>query len=156
MKIMLSAAASGRDLDAAKSEALQKLAKLPRLRTIAVLDDDAADSRHLVAVLNILLGRDIQILEFRSTRAAIRALRAEPPDLLFLDDFMRPLDRAETSLKALRTAGMRVPVVIVSGLLTQARRRQLAELRLLGVLDKDDINTYSVATALAGLVPDKS
>jgi DNA-binding NarL/FixJ family response regulator len=151
---MLIAASSGDDLVSRKSRLAQQLNKLSTVRHITIIDDNALDARHVTAVLHLLLGRAITVVHHKSVALAIASMRTRMPDLLFLDDVLPPLDRAETSLRSLHRQGLVSPIVIVTAMLTQTRRKQLLTLYPLGILHKDDIDSFSVGEILTRLVPD--
>lgn len=153
---MLFASSSGRDIDAEKSQNLQKLEKLPQIRTIAIIDDEAHDARHITAVMNLLLGRDVVIRHFKTIAQANREMHKQPADLVILDDHLPPLDRAESSMRSLRRQGVTAPVIIISGHLTRARRVELAALGALAILDKDDINSFAFAEILCRLAENRN
>lgn len=150
---MLLAASSGNDLVSTKSILMQRLASLPTIGRIVVIDDNEMDAQHLMATLFLLLGRDLVIVNYRSVAVALDRTRRDKPDLIFLDDHIPPLDRAESSIRSLHRFGIDVPIVVMSGQLTRARRNELRRLNPLGILDKDEINTFAVGEVLLRLVP---
>ncbi len=151
---MLIAAASGGELAARKSRLAQELQKLIGLQHIMVVDDNALDAQHVTAILNLLLGRGISVVHHKSVPTAIADMRNRMPDLLFLDDVLPPLDRAESSLKSLHRHGLTAPVIIVTAMLTTSRRKELMALAPLGILHKDDIDSLSVGEVLLRLAAD--
>lgn len=152
---MLLAASSGDDLVSSKSILMQKLAKLPAFGRIAIIDDSDMDAQRLMATLYLLIGREVVISCYRSVAVALDRTRRDKPDLIFLDDLIPPLDRAESSIRSLLRFGVDAPVVVMSGQLTRARRTELKRLNPLGILDKDEINTFAVGEVLLRLVPDE-
>ena len=148
------AASSGSELAARKSRLAQELHKLTGLRHIMVVDDNALDAQHVTAILHLLLGRTISIVHHKSVPMAIADLRSRMPDLLFLDDVLPPLDRAESSLKSLRRHGLVAPIIIMTAMLTTSRRKELMALEPLGILHKDDIDSLSVGEVLSRLSPE--
>lgn len=150
---MLIAASNEDNLISRKSRIAQELNKLTSVRNVMVIDDNPLDARHVTAILHILLGRGITVTHYKSVALAISNLRTQMPDLLFLDDVIPPLDRAESSLKSLHRHGLVAPIIIMTAMLTQARRKQLMGLDLLGILHKDDIDSFSIGEILQRLVP---
>lgn len=146
-------ATAGSEFDSAKSAVLQRLAALPAIRRILIVEDDARQGRHISAVLHLLLGRQVMIDVFRSMSAATGGLRRGIPDLIVLDDHPPPMDRAVRSFNAIRRLGCAAPVVIVSSILTRERRIELSHLQALCIVDKDDVNTFVFAEVLARLLP---
>ncbi len=153
VKGMHFAASSGNDLVSRKSILMQGLARLPAFKRIAVIDDNDLDAQHLTATLYLLLGREVAVAHYRSIAVALDRTRKERPDLIFLDDYMPPLDRAESSIRSLVRFGIHAPIVIMSGQLNRARRNELAKLNPIGILDKDEINTFAVGEVLLRLLP---
>ncbi len=153
---MLVAASSGKDLVSEKSVLMQKLAKIPPIRSIQIIDDNRLDAEHVSAVLHLLLGRDVIITQHKSMAVALETLRRSPPDLIFLDDYLPPLDRAESSMKSLQRFGYTGPIVVMSGSFTRARKTEISAFKPLGLLPKDDINSFAMAEVLARLGSDRS
>lgn len=139
-----------------KSLLMQKLAKIPAIRTIQIIDDTQMDADHVAAVLHLLLGRDVVIAHHKSMAVALDRMRRAMPDLIFLDDYLPPLDRAESSIRSLHRFGYAGPIVVMSGSLTRSRKTELSCFAPLGVLSKDDINSFAIAEVLARLGPDRS
>lgn len=150
---MLSAASSGNDIIGSKSALMRQLAKLPALHRIAIIEDQELDAQHLIATLNLLLGRDVSIAHYRNMPAALAGMRRVKPDLIFLDDHLPPLDHAESSMRSLARFSIDAPVVIFSGELTRRRRIELMRLEPLALIDKDDIDTLAIGNILLRLLP---
>jgi hypothetical protein len=142
----------GRELAVRKSELARTMQRLEWIKSIFVIDDNARDSQHITAILHLLLGRTITARVFRSVPAALMDLKEGQPDILFLDDWLPPTDRAESSLRSLRRQGLVAPVIIMSGMLTIERRKALMGLDILGIIHKDDVDSFSVAQILTKLV----
>jgi CheY-like chemotaxis protein len=137
-----------------KSELAKRIKLLPPLHRIMVIDDDERDSRHVSVVLQMLLGPAVTITTYRYLAKAVAELQKHQPDLVILDDHLPPMDRAETSAKALHRFGFRGPLIIMTGMLDRARRLELEKLNPLGLIHKDDLDSLSISEVLTRLVKD--
>jgi CheY-like chemotaxis protein len=137
-----------------KSELAKRMRLLPPLRTIMVIDDNEQDARHASVVLQMLLGPDLNITSHRYLAKAVSELQRRMPDLVILDDHLPPMDRAETSLLALQRFGFKGPFIIMTGMLDRARKLDLEKLKPLGLIHKDDLDSFSLSEALTRLVKD--
>jgi CheY-like chemotaxis protein len=135
-----------------KSELAQRMRLLPPLRTIMVIDDNEQDARHAAVVLQMLLGPDLTVTSHRYLAKAVAELQRRMPDLVILDDHLPPMDRAETSLKALQRFGFKGPVIVMTGMLDRARKLELEKLNPLGLIHKDDLDSFSLSEVLTRLV----
>ena len=78
---------------------------------ILIVDDDAA-IRELGAAILVLEGYQVEVAE--DGAEALERLAAKKFDLVFTDREMPILD-GETMVLALRSAGVRIPVIMISG-----------------------------------------
>ena len=124
---------TGADYLVDKSD-LAKIAKtMPKFRDIVVFEDERLDSDRMLATLRTMLGYDnIDVRRAKTLTSGIDLLIAKRPDLVLLDDYMGPVDRAHDALPLIRRAGFEGPMVVVSGQLTRSRRIELLKL---GVAD---------------------
>ena len=127
---------------------------MPPLRRILVIDDNERDAKHVAVVLKMLLGADVQVTMHRYLAKAVAELQKGQPDLIVLDDHLPPMDRAETSAKALQRFGYVGPLIIMTGMLDRARRLELEQLNPLGLIHKDDLDSFSLSEVLTRLVKD--
>jgi DNA-binding NarL/FixJ family response regulator len=139
-----------------KSELAKRMRLLPPLGNIMVIDDNEQDARHAVVVLQMLLGPEVNITSHRYLAKAVTELQRRMPDLLILDDHLPPMDRAETSLKALLRFGFKGPFVIMTGMLDRARKLELEKLNPLGLIHKDDLDSFSLSEVLGRLIKDEA
>jgi DNA-binding NarL/FixJ family response regulator len=137
-----------------KSELAKRMQLLPPLRNIMVIDDSEQDARHVEVVLKMLLGPQMVVTSHRYLAKAVAELQRNMPDLVILDDHLPPMDRAETSHKALQRFGFRGPFIIMTGMLDRARRLELDKLGPLGMIHKDDMDSFSLSEVLTRLVED--
>jgi CheY-like chemotaxis protein len=137
-----------------KSELAKRMRLLPPLRSIMVIDDNEQDARHAAVVLQMLLGPELNLTSHRYLAKAVAELQRCMPDLIILDDHLPPMDRAETSLKALQRFGFRGPFIVMTGMLDRARKLELEKLGPLGLIHKDDLDSFSLSEVLTRLVKD--
>jgi DNA-binding NarL/FixJ family response regulator len=138
-----------------KSELAKRVQLLPPLRNIMVIDDNPQDARHVAVVLQMLLGPAVTVTSHRYLAKAVAELQRSMPDMIILDDHIPPMDRAETSLKALKRFGFSGPFIIMTGMLDRARRLELDQLGPLGLIHKDDLDSFSLSEVLTRLVKDE-
>jgi DNA-binding NarL/FixJ family response regulator len=137
-----------------KSELAKRMQLLPPLHNIMVIDDNEQDARHAAVVLKMLLGPHVVVTSHRYLAKGVAELQRRQPDLVILDDHLPPMDRAETSLKALQRFGFKGPFIIMTGMLDRARRLELEKLGPLGLIHKDDLDSFSLSEVLTRLVKD--
>ena len=94
---------SGED---AKRERLKK----PSGRRILVVDDDLA----ILEALELLLGGRYDVLTATDGREALRLIQDRSVDLV-VSDVLMPLLAGEELVEAARRAGVRIPVILISG-----------------------------------------
>lgn len=120
---------------------------------VMVVDDDDGYRELLVLALQEHC-RVPQVEAFADAGEAVGTLRARPaaalPALALLDLHMPRLDGLGV-LRALRAAGVRVPVVVLSGAVTPGERRACLEAGATAVLQKPALFEQLVEV-LAGLV----
>ena len=95
-------------------------------------------------------GYDVVVREASTTSAALDAVRARPPEVVFTDH-LSPTDTAFSTIGKLRDIGYDGPIVVVTGHGDKIRRRQLLAAGAVAVLDKDELDSRLVAQTLADL-----
>lgn len=124
---------------------------LERPLRILIVEDDEFDARKLMTSLRVVFGEKGTIYHARTAVEMVRAASREPrPDTVVLDDRLPDGASGEQSLKDLRATGFSGRVVLLSGLFTAQRRQALARLGAVGVLDKDDADSLTLAELLLG------
>lgn len=143
---------NGADYLVAKSE-LAKLSKdMPKFKDIVVFEDQRLDSDRMLALLRTMYGYDTtEVRRARTLSSGIDLLIAKQPDLVLLDDYMGPVDRAHDALPQIRRTGYEGPIVVVSGLLNRARKNELLKLGVVEAINKDDLDSGSIGQILLGL-----
>ncbi len=141
-------APTGGDILARRNDANWSKQSLPDIKDVLIVEDEAFDADRLQATLSIILGRDIEIRRAHTLAVALDRVLEAVPDIVFLDDYLKPNDNAAQTIPLVRRAGYEGPIVIVSG---EVDRRRAAELKALGAahtLHKEDVDSGSVTEAL--------
>lgn len=125
------------------------------LRDILVVEDEERDAKRIQANLRQMVGYDdLEIRLATTLSSAVDAVLARQPELVLLDDELRPSDTAKESIPFMRRAGYRGPIVIVSSKATRARRSALLAEGASEVIHKDDIDTVRLTECLNRLFPE--
>ena len=143
-----SSTGSGGDHLAKKSDLLKSRARLPTLKDIAIVEDEAMDADRLKATLRVMFGYDLELRRAATLGSAIDLVLHKKPELLFLDDVLKPSDDASQSIPFLRRAGYDRPIVVVSGRVNRQRRTALLEAGATDVIHKDDVDSVRLTEAL--------
>ena len=140
---------SGGDFLAKKSDLSQLSKKLPKLSQVLIVEDETPDADRLRATLRVILGYDINVRRASTLGAALDAVIAKQPDLVFLDDVLKPSDTASHTIPFLRRAKYEGPIVVISGQVTRVRKAELIGLGATDVIHKDDVDSVRLTEALA-------
>ena len=139
---------TGGDILTRRNEATWAKQSLPNLNDILIIEDDELDGERLQATLHIVLGRDVKVRRAPTLTSALDCVLETRPDMVFLDDYLKPNDTALQTLPLIKRAGYDGPIVVVSGALT---RRRVAELKAAGAascIHKEEVDSGSVTEAL--------
>lgn len=151
---------SGGDFLAKKSDLLRARASMPVLKTVLIVEDEDPDAEKLQATLRVMFGYDLEVRRSATLNSAIDAVLKKMPELVFLDDVLRPTDEAHQTIPFLRRAGYEGPIVVVSGRVNRRRRADLTAAGATDVIHKDDVDSVRLAEALtrifAAAVPNKN
>lgn len=139
---------SGGDFLDKRSDLTKRRAQLPKLTNVLVVDDESFDADRLKATLHLMFGYDIDVRRAATLGRALDEVIARMPELIFLDDVLKPNDNASQTLPFLRRAGYTGPVIVVSGQVTRNRRTLLIEAGAADVIHKDDVDSVRLAEAL--------
>ncbi|MGH8336594.1 MAG: hypothetical protein ACRETL_07230, partial [Gammaproteobacteria bacterium] len=101
---------TGGDFLSRKNLAVQLGRKLPKLDSILIVEDDASDRDRLRATLRIILGYDPNARSAATLGSALDLVLSAKPDLVFLDDLLKPAETALHSIPFLRRAGYEGPI----------------------------------------------
>jgi DNA-binding NarL/FixJ family response regulator len=143
-----SASRSGGDFLDKKSGVAKSRQKLPTIRDVLIVEDETFDADRLKATLHLILGYDIEIRRAATLGSALDAVIARQPEIVFLDDVLKPSDNASHTIPFLRHAGFTGPIVVISGQVTRQRRATLIEAGAIDVIHKDDVDSVRVGEAL--------
>ncbi|MEQ1652307.1 MAG: response regulator [Hyphomicrobium sp.] len=143
-----SSSGSGGDFLAKKSGMMRARAALPNLKDVVVVDDESLDTDRMFGTLRVMFGYDINVRRAATVGAAIDQVIAKSPDILFLDDILKPSDDAAQTIPFLRRAGYQGPIVVVSGQVTRTRRTVLLAAGATDVIHKDDVDSVRLTEAL--------
>ena len=140
---------SGGDFLAKKSDVVQLSKKLPKLSQVLIVEDETFDADRLRATLRVILGYDLNVRRAATLGAALDAVIAMLPELIFLDDLLKPTDTASHTIPFLRRAKYEGPIIVISGQVTRTRKAELIQLGATDVIHKDDVDSVRLAEALA-------
>ena len=143
-----STSSSGGDFLAKRSGVTKSKHNLPKLNNILIVEDEATDADRLKATLHLMFGYDIQIQHAATLSIATDLILENTPQLVFLDDILKPSDTASHSIPLIRRAGFDGPIVVISGQVTRTRRNELYDIGATEVLHKDDVDSVHVAECL--------
>lgn len=143
-----SSSGSGGDFLDRKSGVVRGKAGLPVLKEIVVVDDENLDADRMFGTLRVIFGYAINVRRAATVGAAIDLVMALPPDIVFLDDILKPSDDASQTIPFLRRAGYTGPIVVVSGQVTRNRRTVLLTAGATDVIHKDDVDSVRLTEAL--------
>ena len=139
---------SGGDFLAKRSGVTKSRSDLPKLKDILIVDDETFDADRLKATLHLMFGYDLDIRRAATLGRALDEVIARMPEVIFLDDVLKPNDNASQTLPFLRRAGYAGPVIVVSGQVTRQRRTLLLGAGAHDVIPKADVHSVRVAAAL--------
>ena len=139
---------SGGDFLAKKSDLLKSRGDIPQLVEILIVEDETQDAERLNATLHLLFGYDVQIRKAATLNSAMDAVIERTPEIVFLDDVLRPSDNATQSIPFLRRAGFEGPIVVISGQVTRQRRKLLMDAGAAEVIHKDQVDSVRITEAL--------
>jgi len=143
-----SASRSGGDFLDKKSGITKSRGSLSAPKDILVVEDETFDADRLKATLHLLFGYEIEIRRAATLGSALDAVIARKPEIVFLDDVLKPSDNASHTIPFLRHAGYAGPIVVISGQVTRQRRATLIEAGAADVIHKDDVDSVRVSEAL--------
>jgi len=126
------------------------------LHDILVVDDETFDADRLQATLRVLLGYDIELRRAATVATAVDSVLSRMPELVFLDDCLKPSDTATDTIPFLRRAGFNGPIVVISGQVTRKRRKILMETGATEVIHKDEVDSVRLAEAMVRVYPPES
>lgn len=121
----------------------------PTLDDILIVEDENFDADRLRATLHIMFGYGINVRRAKTLGSALDAVIERHPEVIFLDDYLKPNDNATHTIPFLRRCGYGGPIVVVSGEVDRFRRSILIKAGAIDVIHKDDLDTVRISEALS-------
>lgn len=121
---------------------------LPPLKDVLVVEDENLDADRMFATLRVMFGYEVEVRRSSTLAAAVDAVLKRMPELVFLDDILKPSDDASQTIPFLRRAGYKGPIVVVSGQTTRTRRSLLLSVGATDVIHKDDVDSVRLTESL--------
>jgi response regulator of citrate/malate metabolism len=134
---------------ARKSDAAKSRQQAARPSDVLIVEDENFDADRLRATLHIMFGYAIDVRRARTLGSALDCVIEHQPELIFLDDYLKPSDNATHTIPFLRRCGYVGPIVVVSGQVDRVRRAMLLKAGAVDVIHKDDLDSVRIAEALA-------
>ena len=144
----VSSSGSGGDFLAKKSEVIKLRQQLPALRHVLIIEDESFDADRLTATLRVIFGYDIEVRHADTLNKGLDFVLQKVPELIFLDDVLKPSDNAADSIPILRRAEYEGPIVVISGRVTTKRAFDLKDVGATDVIHKDDVDSVRLGEAL--------
>ncbi|MBA4171399.1 MAG: hypothetical protein C0511_01765 [Hyphomicrobium sp.] len=143
-----SSSSSGGEFLAKKSVLTRARQGLPQLANILIIEDETFDAERLSATLRVMFGYELLVRRAATLASALDRIIEQKPEIIFLDDVLKPSDDASQSIPYIRRAGYEGPIVVVSGQVTRTRRATLLAAGATDVIHKDDVDSVRLAEAL--------
>jgi response regulator of citrate/malate metabolism len=134
---------------ARKSDAAKSQQDGRQLADVLIVEDENFDADRLRATLHIMFGYAIEVRRARTLGSALDCVIERKPELIFLDDYLKPSDNATHTIPFLRRCGYAGPIIVVSGQVDRLRRAMLVKAGAVDVIHKDDLDSVRIAEALA-------
>ena len=132
-----------------KSDVTKSQQATARPNDILIVEDENFDADRLRAALHIIFGYGIEVRRARTLGSALDCVIERHPQLIFLDDYLKPSDNATQTIPFLRHCGYAGPIIVVSGQVDRLRRAMLVKAGAIDVIHKDDLDSVRIAEALA-------
>jgi CheY-like chemotaxis protein len=139
---------TGGDFLARRDQVARGRQGLPSLKDLLIVEDETFDANRLRATLHILFGYDADIRRAATLGTAVDCVIERKPDLVFLDDYLKPADTATHTIPFLRRAGYEGPIIVLSGQVDRQRKTELLAAGADDVIHKDDVDSVRLGEAL--------
>jgi DNA-binding NarL/FixJ family response regulator len=139
---------SGGEFLTKKSGMARERHRLPKISDIVIVEDENLDADRMIATLRVMYGYEPTVRVASTITEAVDLVLAKSPDILFLDDILKPSDDATQTIPFLRRAGYTGPIILVSGQVTRTRRPVLIAAGADDVVHKDDVDSVRLTEAL--------
>ncbi|MEQ1649487.1 MAG: response regulator [Hyphomicrobiaceae bacterium] len=123
--------------------------KMPRFTNFLVVEDNTLEADRLKATLHSIFGYEIVVRHAPTLGTALDRVIERKPDIVFLDDHLKPADNAGDLIPMLRRCEYHGPIIVVSGMLTRQRAATLVAAGAALAIHKDNLDSGSIAEALA-------
>lgn len=144
---------SGAEFLTKKSELNRARDEAASFTDVVVVDDETIDCDRMLATLRVMYGYAVEVRRAASLDEAIKCVMDKRPDLVLLDDILKPSDDATHTIPLLRRAGFDGPIVVISGQVTRTRRPVLLAAGASDVIHKDDVDSVKLLETLQALAP---
>ncbi|MEL7047454.1 MAG: response regulator, partial [Pseudomonadota bacterium] len=122
---------------------------------ILVVEDEDRDANRIQATLRLMVGyASIEVRIAKTISTAVDAVLERTPELILLDDALKPSDTATDTIPFLKRAGYMGPIVVISGQVTRRRRTELMAAGANDVIHKDDVESVKIRECLARVFAD--
>jgi CheY-like chemotaxis protein len=138
---------------ARKSELAIRRSGRPPPSDILIIEDATRDAGRVEATLRAMFGYEMSIRHVATINMALDALLKQLPDLIFLDDHLKPADRAGDTIPLIRRCKYDGPIILMSALLSQRRQAEAVRLGAVAAIHKDALDSGSIEEALARAWP---
>ena len=145
------AKSTGGNFLAKKADVTKTRMGLPALTDILIVEDENFDADRLRATLHIMFGYEIEVRRAKTLGSALDAVIERHPEVIFLDDYLKPNDNATHTIPFLRRCGYAGPIIVVSGEVDRQRRGVLIKAGAIDVIHKDDLDSVRIAEAMAAM-----
>lgn len=142
------AKSTGGNFLARKADVTKTRMGLPAVSDFLVVEDENFDADRLRATLHIMFGYEIVVRRAKTLGSALDAVIERAPEVIFLDDYLKPNDNATHTIPFLRRCGYTGPIVVVSGEVDRQRRGILVKAGAIDVIHKDDLDSVRIAEAM--------
>jgi DNA-binding NarL/FixJ family response regulator len=132
-----------------KSQLAKARHNLPAYNDILIVEDDQLDADRLRGTLRSMFGYEVNVRRATTLGGALDCVIEKQPDIIFLDDHLKPKDNASETIPFLRRCNYIGPIVIVSGLLNQRRAAELTKAGAIVAIHKDNLDSGTIEEAIA-------
>lgn len=153
---MAASSETGGDFLERKSGTTKQRLKLPHLNDVLVVDDSETDTNRLIATLRVIFGYDLNIRTAATLAIALDRVIEAKPDLIFLDDVLKPSDSATETIPYLRHANYEGAIIVISGQVTRSRQAELRSCGATEIIHKDDVDSVRLSEALITALGDSA
>jgi DNA-binding NarL/FixJ family response regulator len=131
-----------------KSALAKARQSLPKFNDFLIVEDDALDAKRMQGTLRSLFGYEVQMRVATTLGKALDAVIERKPDIVFLDDHLKPKDNAAETIPFLRRCNYEGPIVIVSGMLNPKRAAELTRAGAVVAIHKDQLDSRAIEEAI--------